>query len=478
MKSSMIMSVSVLGVAFGAFAQNVVTSAVPVAVSMQVPPVPPALSALPVATVSNAVTTVGVEVLESRMFDLTYANAGEVAENLNRTWRGWRGPGWGICDVAVPFVDANAVMVTAPKRILDACSAMLEKADRKPRQVYIEARFIELENQALFNLGIDWQVLNGLEGTASFSAGISQQNIPDNISKYSQTITAGGNTKASQTYEFVKGGIADNSYFQGTLSFSQMKLVLSAFQASEDVRTFSNPKVIVASGRKAVVDMTTKRPNVVMSSKRVTKGGDNTLDIDMKLMEIPGQDKLMFAKETFFSWGISLEVTPRVMTNGLINIRIVPSLSTQTGSVKPVTASEDYATVDYPIIDMQRIVTEFNMKSGMTAVIGGLSRTEEGDYDSGIPWLCEIPWIGEYLFGGKRRTKVQKDVLVFVTVGECQPEEMKADAGLPKNAVLGRGYINGARQEPGDRTNAVEGVRSLDLRSLEERAAETSVKPL
>ncbi len=427
---------------------------------------------IPAVVATNAVTAVGVEALESRMFDLTYANAIEVAESINRTWRGWRGPGWGVNDVAVPFVDANTVMVTAPRRILDACSVMLAKADRKPRQVYIEARFVELENQALFNLGIDWQILNDLTGSASLSAGISQQNIPDNISKYSQEYSGGGG-KSTQKYEFTKGGMADNSYFQGTLSFSQMNIILSAFQNSQDVRTFSNPKVIVASGRQAVVDMTTKRPNVVMSSKRVTKGGENTLDIDLKLQEIPGNDKLMFAKEAFFSWGIRLEVTPRVMTNGLINIRIVPSLSIQNGSVAPILTSTEYSTVDYPIIDIQRIVTEFNMKSGMTAVIGGLSRTEEGDYDSGIPWLCEIPWIGEYLFGGKRRAKVQKDVLVFVTVGECPPEEMKADSGLPKNAVLGRTYTTGIRQEPGDRKNAVEGVRSLDLRSLEDRAAET-----
>ena len=40
-------------------------------------------------------------------------------------------------------------------------------------------------------------------------------------------------------------------------------------------------------------------------------------------------------------------------------------------------------------------------------------------------------------------------------------------------AVLGRGYTDGTRQEPGDRKNAVEGVLSLDLRDLEDRAKET-----
>lgn len=164
------------------------------------------------------------------------------------------------------------------------------------------------------------------------------------------------------------------------------------------------------------------------------------------------------------------------MTNGLINVKIVPTLSQNAGSVTPNVDDESVATVEYPVIDVQRIVTDFSLKSGMTAVIGGLSKTEEQDYDSGIPYLCDIPWIGDKLFGGKERRKVQNEVLVFVTVGECDAANMKVDAGLPKNAVLGRGYANGTRHEPGDRTNAVEGVMSLDLRSLEERAAEKAAK--
>jgi len=51
---------------------------------------------------------------------------------------------------------------------------------------------------------------------------------------------------------------------------------------------------------------------------------------------------------------------------------------------------------------------------------------------------------------------------------------IKIDVGLPKNAVLGRKYTEGTRLEPGDRTNAVEGVMSLDLRSLEDRAKDSA----
>ena len=417
------------------------------------------------------------EGLKSRMFDLTYASAIEVAENFNRTWCGrivTNGcPFVGV--MAVPFIEANSVMVTAPTSVLDECARMVAKIDRKPRQVYVEARFVELKNSAAYDLGIDWSGIGHLGVTASGGAGISKQRIPNNISKYSQS-TVSGMRGSSQSYEFTKGGTADNSYFQGMLSVDEMRIVLAAFQGSEDVKTFSNPKVVVTSGKEAIVDMTKKYPNIVSSAKRVLNGNNNTLDVDMQMKEIPGRDNLMFAHEAFFSWGVMLEVRPHILTNGLINVSIIPTISDVEEFARPTSTSdgEDIPSSKYPIIDIQRIVTEFTLKSGQTAVIGGLSKTYEYDYDNGIPILCDIPWIGNKLFGGKTRRKEQREIVIFVTVGLADPEDIKSDVGLPKNAVLGRTYTDGTRQEPGDRTNAVEGVMSLDLRDLEDRAKETA----
>jgi type II secretory pathway component GspD/PulD (secretin) len=193
---------------------------------------------------------------------------------------------------------------------------------------------------------------------------------------------------------------------------------------------------------------------------------------------IPGEDKFMFAKEAFFSWGIDLEVTPRISTNGLINVSIVPTISSQTDWVTAGAADTSETdsntgtySAKYPVINVQRLITEFNMQSEMTAVVGGLSRTIETQKDNGIPWLRDIWWIGPKLFGSKVRVKEQKEILVFVTVGLVNPREMKNDAGLPKNAVLGRQYTKGQRHEPGDRQRgALEGVSSLDLRPLELQA--------
>lgn len=413
--------------------------------------------------------------MESRMFELSYANAAEVAANLNRAWCGQppTNGAWNVSEIAVPFAEANAVMVTGSKAMLDTCAKMVERIDRKPRQLCIEARFVELSNTAMYSLGLDWSSLASLGVTGAAGGTISKQKIPDNIAKYSQQYKT-RSSGASENYEFSRGGTADNSYFYGTLSVDQMRLVLMALQGSADVKTFSNPKVIVTSGKEAIVDMTTKRPYVTVSAKRVLNGSNNTLDVDSRMSEIPGKDKLMFAHEAFFGWGVTLSVLPRVLTNGLVNVSIVPTIGTVADYVKvDITDDDGIPSPEFPVIDIQRIVTEFTLKDGQTAVIGGLSKTIEVDKDDGIPYLRDIPWIGDKLFGSKYRAKEQREILVFVTVGLCDPDNVLTDAGLPKNAVLGRTYTDGTRKEPGDRKNAVEGVQSLDLRDLEDRASET-----
>lgn len=421
--------------------------------------------------------------IDTRIFRLENASAEEVAERLNEMWNGEFGQVWKIKKIAVPFQESNSIIVTAPRGILSACENVIAGLDVESQQVYIEARFIELGNTASHKVGIDWTMLDGMTGSSTLGGGIQSYNVGSGVENYSRelssktdgktsyTLVGGQSTSGSSTFLGSKDGSI--SYFNGTLSFSQMSLTLKALDATEDARTFSNPKIIVSSGKKAIVDMTTKYPNVKIAAKRTT-GTSDSVDIAANIEAIPGEDKMMFAKEAFFSWGISLEVTPRISTNGLINVSIVPTISSRSDWVETGTSSSDESgTISsrYPVIEVQRLVTEFSLESGSTAVIGGLSITRERQLDNGIPVLREIPWLGPRLFGSMERVKEQKEIIVFVTVGLVNPRRVDSDAGMPKNAVLGRQYIRGQKLEPGDReVKNMEGFDSLDLRLLDEQA--------
>jgi len=409
--------------------------------------------------------------LVTRTFKLHNANSDDLAERFNAMWTGDFGSRWKIAKVAQSFSEANAVMVTAPQSVMDACADIVKDIDVEPQQIYIEARFVELSNQAFHRLGIDWSMLNGMKGSMALNAGYNERKV-EGISTYNSAT-------GEYTINTADGGggrnTANLSYVNATLGMSDLYVVLKALEGSTDARTFSNPKIIVSSGKKATVDMTTKYPNVTVAVKRTINDSTQSIDLDMKMAEIPGQDNLMFAKEAYFSWGITLDVTPRVGTNGLINVEIVPTISSLNTDIEGsgFVQSADTTTMSskYPVINVQRLLTEFNMASDTTAVIGGLSRTVEEQVDTGIPWLRDWWWIGPRLFGGKERVKTQKEIIVFVTVGLVDPRNIRRDAGLPLNAVLGRQYTEGVRHEPGERRRqGIQGMDSLDLRSLEEQA--------
>ncbi len=446
----------------------------------------------------------------TRTFTLNHASAQELADLFNTTYATKDSNGKIKSPIATCFVGANVVVVTASDKVLADCEAIIKAVDKAIAQIYIEARFLELSSQAMHKLGMQWNALEswgvslknvsaGMEynngRAANYGSIVSQRSVEGeqiNVNdgketktgaKVTDTLTGivpselgaapgAGRSAESMAWRNARG-------FSGQLSADDFRLAMSAFEQLGEGKIFSNPKVIVSNGKEAHVDMTTKFPNVELTSQRNTSTTTPYTDVSTRISLIPGdKDSSLFGGDIFYSWGITLAVKPRISPDGLISVVITPTISQLDTSVS---ASGFYqvqssgSEVDspysmYPIIDMKRIETEFTMKDGATAVIGGLSRTAEEDIDSGIPYLRKIPWIGPKLFGWKSRQKVQKEIIVCVTVGIADPADLPRDVGLPKNAIIGKEYVSGVRLEPGDRKGTSSDILALDLDALDERS--------
>jgi type IV pilus assembly protein PilQ len=452
----------------------------------------------------------------TKAFKLSFARAIDVAQLLKTTFdlsmptaTGPAPVGAAVNGTVSAYPSANSVIVTATQQQLDECEKILAQIDVQRPQVYIEARFMELSASASRELGLRWNGLGGDGWGVSFDGatyGVKASRTHDNENTQSGNKNNSSSSSSSQKNDNgILDILTDNSVssgteaintslntfnelksqtFTGSLSADAFKLAMNAFESLGDGAIFSNPRVIVANEEQATIDMTTKEPNVTVRSTRTGVNMDQ-LDITTELAVIPGKKEL-FVGESFFSYGITLSVTPRVSPTGLITVVIEPAISSKIGTYE-ITKDESVPLPKYPIIEMKRINTTFTMNDGYTAVIGGLTQTTEASVDSGIPYLRNIPWIGEYLFGWKKRQKVQKEIIVFVTVGITEPATMKRDAGLPKNAILGREYVTGARKEPGDRTKSdmlgltmspVDKEAKVDARTEEEiKKATENVKP-
>ena len=387
------------------------------------------------------------------------------------------------------------MVVTAPEKVISDCEAIIRSVDKAIDQIYIEARFIELSSEALHKLGFDWSQLESWGAStknvaASVDRGLDKSSIHTKTGSSSVDETSSGTTTVGQDAgrnasisSAFKGSSGDSfeskristavNTFSGTLSVDDFRLAISAFESIDDAKIFSNPKVIVSNGKEAKVDMTTKYPYIELTSQRNTSSENSYLDYSAKLQQIPGdKDRGLFAGSAFFSYGIELTVKPRISPDGLISVEITPSISyvDEFYSVSNGSGTgSDSSYGKFPIVKMKSISTQFTMKDGSTAVIGGLSKTEEEDVDDGIPYLRKLPWIGQRLFGSKSRQKVQYEIIVCVTVGIAQPDALPKDIGLPKNAVIGREYVEGRRLEPGDRPAGAADLQSLDLRSFDRR---------
>jgi type II secretory pathway component GspD/PulD (secretin) len=369
--------------------------------------------------------------LITQTFTLEHAKADDVAKLLLTTL--------GKTGMATPFPSANIVIVTATEQQIGECEKIVKSIDKPRTQVYIEARFAELSADASRKLGINYESALGGNGIAL-------------AHDFNNThLTYGQNRSWS---------------FSGTLTPADFELALNAFDKLEGATVFSNPKVIVANEQSANVDMTIKEPNVEVQVTHNTSGTTDNYDLTTKLAVIPGKEE-PFVGEAFFSYGITLKVTPRVSPSGLITVEIEPSISEKdttqgnNGYFEITTStSSSSPTAKYPIIKMERIKTVFTLQSGSTAVIGGLSKTTESTIDSGVPGLRSIPWIGPHLFGWKSREKAQKEIVIFVTVGIADPANLKEDVGMPKNAILGQGIMKGTIKEPSSRTK--EQILSLE----------------
>ena len=464
----------------------------------------------------------------TRTFQLNHASAEELAVLFNENYAVKGKDGKTVQKIANAFPGANVVVVTAPEKVISDCEAIIRSVDKAIDQIYIEARFIELSSEALHKLGFDWSQLKSWgvstknvsasmdfdvdksvtvskDGSVSISGKSSSSSSRNSSgsgsidsstgssasqsgSSYSSSANKSDGSSSSSNSDISRSRDISRSSgdsrtssrsssagnaFSGTLSVDDFRLAISAFESVDDAKIFSNPKVIVSNGKEAKVDMTTKYPYIELTSQRNTSSENSYLDYSAKLQQIPGdKDRGLFAGSAFFSYGIELSVKPRISPDGLISVEITPSISYVDEFYSVANGSNmgsDSSYGKFPIVKMKSISTEFTMKDGSTAVIGGLSKTEEEDVDDGIPYLRKLPWIGQRLFGSKSRQKVQYEIIVCVTVGIAQPDALPKDIGLPKNAVIGREYVEGRRLEPGDRPDGAADLLSLDLRSFDRR---------
>jgi type II secretory pathway component GspD/PulD (secretin) len=191
------------------------------------------------------------------------------------------------------------------------------------------------------------------------------------------------------------------------LSASDFKVVLSALKQNIGVAIISNPRLLVASGQEATIHVGEDRPYAKKATTQQGTGGTSTQsEIDQ------------------IKTGVQLTVTPTVNQCSNVTLRIKPRLSRVTGTV----------TIDgndVPVLTTRDVDSEFNVDSGRTVAIGGLTTASDQQRVSKIPLLGDIPILGKYLFSHTHTDKVQDEVIIFVSVSVARAEKIRTTRASP-----------------------------------------------
>jgi pilus assembly protein CpaC len=173
---------------------------------------------------------------------------------------------------------------------------------------------------------------------------------------------------------------------------------------------------------------------------------------------------------TFKKFGVSLDFTPVVLSEGRISLKVmteVSDLSTQnalTIAVPGVTAGTPGASATIPSIRTRRAQTTVEIPSGGSLAMAGMIQNTTKQNINGLPGLMELPILGP-LFKSRDYINQQTELMVLVTpyvvraVAQkdlSRPDDGFADPSDPESILLGRLnriYGVGSNPEPADHYN-------------------------
>lgn len=305
-----------------------------------------------------------------------------------------------------PSVKSKTLLVTDTDESLDRIiNQVLPRIDRKPKQVLIEAKIMEVNKDKLKDLGIDFGTgSTGAEST-TFTHVAAERNGAGSI-----TSTIAGHLLGSETTPSTFGpkatGITGISPYNTGLELVFRKLSGTEFEAiihalEEDVRTntLSAPRVLTMDNQEASMLVGYHTP--ILSAE---------LDEDDS-----GQTSITQTLDYYQEIGIRLNVVPQVSEEGFINMIIHPSITSSASNISATTTvGSTTSTINYPVIDVREVQTQVLMRDGETVVIGGLLKDVKSTSVSGIPFLRKIPFIGK-LFQRETVDTAKIDLLIFIT---------------------------------------------------------------
>lgn len=391
-----------------------------------------------VREVLSAPTTSQTERTSTSEFEALKGTAGTVTRQDLRQF---------FIDAGVPFPAGSSlaynertstIIVRNTVENIDVFERVLSALNVVPKQVEIEAKFVEVSQQDLDELGFRWDVGEVAFGTSpapSFTfEGGSDSGIfapgrgydllgSDNVTaglRDSTTIQANAldTLLAASGFGAVSAADSQIGTIHGILNELTFALTIKALSQKKSADILFAPKVTTISGNTA--QMKVVREFIYPTEYSLPQVAQNSVT--------PSIPQSFKTREI----GVLLNCTPTVGADGYtINLTVVPEVSDFEGFLdySPGSSFSGSATggviiveniVKQPLFNSRNLSTSIVIWDGQTVVLGGLIREDMQKLDDKVPVLGDIPMLGR-LFRSKTTIRTKRNLLVFVTARLVDP---------------------------------------------------------
>ncbi|MDP7639970.1 MAG: secretin N-terminal domain-containing protein, partial [Candidatus Hydrogenedentes bacterium] len=334
------------------------------------------------------------------------------------------------------------ISVTATRERIDVIDERIRVWDRMRKQVQIQAYLVTASSNVARNLGVNWSYF-GMSGDdpIAFQVG-GQAGNPFAVRPPGSggqqvslgqlpTVLGGDRGNGDDTNGAVTkiSDAAGNPIIRNIVG-GDVSAMLDLLEATGDVTVLAQPRVTVLDGQGALFGEKTQVPYAQSSTssnfnRNLSNNGYNSNSNFL----FPSRSTIQF-----IDVGTILSVYPVISEEG--NILLDIDAEDSSFIMVLVVGSDQNNSV--PQKTENRIETQVMVHDGSTIVIGGLRTSNFTDNVDKVPFLADIPLIGN-IFKSTKKEHVHNELLVFITptiVDEyTQPESLrlaKAEAGLAR----------------------------------------------
>jgi general secretion pathway protein D len=365
---------------------------------------------------------------------------------------------------------------------LDFVDALAEQANASaPKQVEIESKFVEINQNNLKELGFDWLLgpfsLNGKVfgsgGTAGNGVPVSAANFPFVDPVSGQPIGQNPVTSGNRSGNFAISanaldallmpglgqavGVAPSMFgLAGVFTNPQFQVVIRALNQKKGIDLLSAPSVTTKSGQRAIIEVIRELrypktytapqvPSISSTTGTTVIGGASTVPV----VVTPTTPQDWETRNT----GVTLEVEPVVGgDNATIDLNLIPQVVEFEGfinygspinavgvnTVAGISVSQPVQltpnVINQPVFSTRKVTTSVSVYDGQTVVLGGLMREDVQKTEDKVPIIGDIPLVGR-AFRSNVEQHTKKNLVMFVTAKIVTP------AGLPLNEEEEEGLL-------------------------------------